>query len=101
LSCIIVIAVDAPAVAFATAVIVFIVSFVFAAPVPAAVDGDPSAANTAVAFYASAVAAVAAVIAAAVAAATTIGATAAVVDCYVFVTPSLDFNGASSRQRHP
>ncbi len=37
---VVVIAVDTPAVAFATAVIVFIVSLVFDAPVTAAVDGE-------------------------------------------------------------
>jgi hypothetical protein len=71
-----------------TAVVVFIVSIVV----------GPAAANAAVAFSASALAAVtavaavttvAAVVAAAVAAATTIAATTAVVDCYVFVTPLL------------
>ena len=36
-----------------------------------------------------------------VAAVTTIATTAAVVDCYVFVTPSLDFDGAGRRRRHP
>ena len=72
----------------------------------------PTAAVTAVAAIAAiaavaavaavtAVAAFAAVIAAAVAAATTIAATAAMVDCYVFVTPSLDFYDAGRRRRHP
>ena len=37
---VVVIAVDAPAIAFANAVIIFIVSCVFAAPVAAAVDRD-------------------------------------------------------------
>ena len=77
-----------------TAVVVFIVSIVV----------GPAAANAAVAFSASAVAAVtavAAVVAAAVAAATTIAATTAVVDCYVFVTPLLDFDDAGRRRRHP
>jgi len=54
----------------------------------------PAVANAAIAFSASAVAVVAPVIADAVI-------TAAVVDCYVFVTPSLDFDGAGRRQRHP
>ena len=36
-----------------------------------------------------------------VAAVTTIATTAAMVDCYVFVTPSLDFDGAGRRRRHP
>jgi hypothetical protein len=84
------------AVAFAsavTAVIVFIVSIVV----------GPAAANAAIAAVTAvtAVTAVAAVVAAAVAAATTIAATAAVVDCYVFVTPSLDFDDAGRRRRHP
>ena len=83
-----------------TAVVVFIVSIVV----------GPAAANAAVVFSASAVAAVttdaavttvAAVVAAAVAAATTIAATTAVVDCYVFVTPLLDFDDAGRRRRHP
>jgi hypothetical protein len=37
----------------------------------------------------------------AVAAATTIATTAAMVDCYVFITPSLDFDDAGRRQLHP
>jgi len=37
----------------------------------------------------------------AVAAATTITATTGVVNCYVFVTPSLNFDGAGRRRRHP
>ena len=44
--------------------------------------------NAAVAFSASAIAAATAIAAIAVAAATTIAATTAVVDCYVFVTPT-------------
>jgi hypothetical protein len=46
-------------------------------------------------------AAVAIAVAIAVAAATTIAATTAVVDCYVFVTPLLDFDGNGHRRRHP
>ena len=79
----------------------------------------PAVANAADAFSASAVAAVAAVAAAAaaaaaaiaaaavviavaiaVAAATTIAVTAAVVDCYVSVTPPLDFDGPCRRRCH-
>ena len=71
----------------------------------------PAAANAAIAFSASAVVAVATAataavavaiaVAIAVAAATTIAATAAVVDCYVFITPPLNFDGAGCRRRHP
>ncbi len=45
--------------------------------------------------------AIAIAVAISVAAVTTIATTAAVVDCYVFVTPSLDFDGAGRRRRHP
>ena len=48
-----------------------------------------------------AIAAVAAVTAVNVAAATTIAATTAMVDCYVFVTPSLNFDDAGCMRRHP
>ena len=76
----------------------------------------PAVANAADAFSASAVAAVAAAAAAAaaavaaaavviavaiaVAAATTIAVTAALVDCYVSVTPPLDFDGPCRRRCH-
>ena len=74
----------------------------------------PAVANAAVAFSASAVVAVATAATAAtaavavaiavpiaVAAATTIAATTAVVDCYVFITPPLNFDGAGCRRHHP
>jgi hypothetical protein len=71
----------------------------------------PAAANAAVAFSASAVVAVATAataavavaiaVAIAVAAATTIAATTAVIDCYVFITPPLNFDGAGCRRHHP
>ena len=55
----------------------------------------------AAAATAPAAAVVAIAVAVAVAAATTIAATAAVVDCYVFLTPLLDFDGAVRRRHHP
>ena len=63
----------------------------------------PAAANAAVAFSAAAATAatVAIAVAIAVATATTIAATAAVFDCYVFLTPPLDFDGAGRRRCRP
>jgi hypothetical protein len=53
------------------------------------------------AFDIAVAAAVAITVAVAVAAATTIAATAAVVDCHVFLTPPLNFDGADQRRHHP
>ncbi len=68
----------------------------------------PAAANAVVAFSAAVATAAAAVatvvaiaVAIAVATATTIAATAAVVDCYVFLAPPLDFDGAGRRRCRP
>jgi hypothetical protein len=79
-----IVASEAIVVAVVVAVVVVIVVVVAAAAATA-----PAAAVVAIA------------VAVAVAAATTIAATAAVVDCYVFLTPLLDFDGAVRRRHHP